>query len=260
MVEERAGFAVITVEALGRGRVVVDDVEVMACYPVAGRIRVTVRSAGALISPREARGVVEIIRRFGGHTLRALVGGTSASDRGQDVVFDAGFGAAGIGTRCPSRLSGQPFTGGLPAEFAEGVLRGCGGRRAASFWLADGGSGGVRRGELIGVDLGAGWRSFAGCHRGLPGRPRCRKRPPRVEDDVVFRRAPGPLRRRRRWRRPALSVQWPWTPADGVTGLDLLGARRYEPATGRFLSLDPVFEAGDPHRACGRGHGILLAE
>ncbi len=35
-------------------------------------------------------------------------------------------------------------------------------------------------------------------------------------------------------------------PADADTGLDLLGARQYEPVTGRFLSLDPVFEAGDP--------------
>jgi len=35
-------------------------------------------------------------------------------------------------------------------------------------------------------------------------------------------------------------------PADAVTSLDLLGARQYEPGTGRFLSLDPVFGAGDP--------------
>lgn len=35
-------------------------------------------------------------------------------------------------------------------------------------------------------------------------------------------------------------------PADPDTGLDLLGARQYSPVTGRFLSLDPVFEAGDP--------------
>jgi RHS repeat-associated protein len=35
-------------------------------------------------------------------------------------------------------------------------------------------------------------------------------------------------------------------PADAATGYDLLGARQYNPATGRFLSLDPLFEAGDP--------------
>jgi RHS repeat-associated protein len=35
-------------------------------------------------------------------------------------------------------------------------------------------------------------------------------------------------------------------PQDPATTLDLLGVRQYEPATGRFLSLDPVFEAGQP--------------
>ena len=35
-------------------------------------------------------------------------------------------------------------------------------------------------------------------------------------------------------------------PADPDTGLDLLGARQYNPVTGRFLSLDPVFEVGQP--------------
>jgi RHS repeat-associated protein len=35
-------------------------------------------------------------------------------------------------------------------------------------------------------------------------------------------------------------------PADANTSLDLLGARQYDPATGRFLSLDSLFEAGDP--------------
>ncbi len=35
-------------------------------------------------------------------------------------------------------------------------------------------------------------------------------------------------------------------PQDATTGLDLLGARRYNPATGSFLSLDPLFEPGQP--------------
>ncbi len=35
-------------------------------------------------------------------------------------------------------------------------------------------------------------------------------------------------------------------PTDPATSLDLLGARQYNPATGSFTSLDPVFEAGDP--------------
>jgi RHS repeat-associated protein len=35
-------------------------------------------------------------------------------------------------------------------------------------------------------------------------------------------------------------------PQDPATNLDLLGARQYDSATGAFLSLDPVLEAGDP--------------
>ncbi|MER7937019.1 MULTISPECIES: ricin-type beta-trefoil lectin domain protein [unclassified Streptomyces] len=40
-------------------------------------------------------------------------------------------------------------------------------------------------------------------------------------------------------------------PTDPTTGLDLLGARDYDPVTGRFLSADPVFEAGDPNQMGG---------
>jgi RHS repeat-associated protein len=40
-------------------------------------------------------------------------------------------------------------------------------------------------------------------------------------------------------------------PADPTTGLDLLGARDYDPVLGRFLTVDPVFEAGDPSQMGG---------
>jgi RHS repeat-associated protein len=40
-------------------------------------------------------------------------------------------------------------------------------------------------------------------------------------------------------------------PADPTTGLDLLGARQYDPTTGRFLSVDPVLESGDQRQMNG---------
>ncbi|MGW4804852.1 RHS repeat-associated core domain-containing protein [Kitasatospora sp. NPDC004272] len=40
-------------------------------------------------------------------------------------------------------------------------------------------------------------------------------------------------------------------PADSGTGLDLLGARNYDPALGRFLAVDPVLEVGDPNQMGG---------
>ncbi|WP_329410362.1 polymorphic toxin-type HINT domain-containing protein [Streptomyces sp. NBC_00704] len=42
---------------------------------------------------------------------------------------------------------------------------------------------------------------------------------------------------------------------DTVTGLTHLGAREYDPATGRFLSVDPVFTPGDPQQM----HGYTYA-
>ncbi|WP_344553123.1 RHS repeat-associated core domain-containing protein [Kitasatospora saccharophila] len=40
-------------------------------------------------------------------------------------------------------------------------------------------------------------------------------------------------------------------PADPGTGLDLLGARNYDPALGRFLTVDPILQAGDPNQMGG---------
>ncbi|WUD76777.1 polymorphic toxin-type HINT domain-containing protein [Streptomyces sp. NBC_00510] len=40
-------------------------------------------------------------------------------------------------------------------------------------------------------------------------------------------------------------------PADATTGLNLLGARNYDPLLGRFLTPDPVFEPGDPNQMGG---------
>ncbi|WP_344551627.1 RHS repeat-associated core domain-containing protein [Kitasatospora saccharophila] len=43
-------------------------------------------------------------------------------------------------------------------------------------------------------------------------------------------------------------------PADPTTGLDLLGARQYDPTIGRFISVDPLFEADDPNQMGGYGY------
>ncbi|UXY22965.1 ricin-type beta-trefoil lectin domain protein [Streptomyces cynarae] len=40
-------------------------------------------------------------------------------------------------------------------------------------------------------------------------------------------------------------------PTDATTGLDLLGARNYDPVQGRFLTADPLMEAGDPNQMSG---------
>ncbi len=51
--------------------------------------------------------------------------------------------------------------------------------------------------------------------------------------------------------RTAVPASWPDTrgflsvPTDKGTGLNLVGARQYDSATGRFVSLDPIFQPGD---------------
>jgi RHS repeat-associated protein len=44
-------------------------------------------------------------------------------------------------------------------------------------------------------------------------------------------------------------------PTEPAAGLDLLGARVYDPTTGRFLQRDPVFEAGDINQLGGYTYG-----
>jgi len=43
-------------------------------------------------------------------------------------------------------------------------------------------------------------------------------------------------------------------PADATSGLNLLGARNYDPVTGRILSVDPLFESDDPNQMGGYGY------
>ncbi|MFJ1805193.1 MULTISPECIES: polymorphic toxin-type HINT domain-containing protein [unclassified Streptomyces] len=53
------------------------------------------------------------------------------------------------------------------------------------------------------------------------------------------------------WVAPDENAGFLGRPADAVTGLNLLGARDYDPVTGRFLTPDPVFEPGDPDQMGG---------
>jgi RHS repeat-associated protein len=43
-------------------------------------------------------------------------------------------------------------------------------------------------------------------------------------------------------------------PADDTSGLVILGARNYDPDTGRFISLDPMLEMNDPRQLNGYGY------
>ncbi|WP_414936207.1 hypothetical protein [Amycolatopsis sp. cmx-11-51] len=71
---------------------------------------------------------LEALRRLGGLSPRALIGGQfvpGPGDRTQISVGVAGFGLFGAEDEptCASRLWNQPFTIGLPSEFARSVAR-----------------------------------------------------------------------------------------------------------------------------------------
>lgn len=57
--------------------------------------------------------------------------------------------------------------------------------------------------------------------------------------------------------RGTIPASWPdqhgylGTPQDPSTGLSLLGTRQYDPATGRFLSVDPILQVGDNRQTNG---------
>ncbi|MFD9963006.1 hypothetical protein [Amycolatopsis sp. NPDC058986] len=97
-----------------------------AAYPVADWLRTT-RPAGPGQASRPVRIVVEVLRRLGGITPRALIGGefTPSTTRETHLAVGvAGYSLFDADDKpiCPSRLWNQPFTAGLPPEFGPTVL------------------------------------------------------------------------------------------------------------------------------------------
>lgn len=104
------------------GQIAVADDLPEAAYAAAGRLT-AVRPAG-LTPARPARVMVEVLRRFGGHAPRALLGGQFTPGTGASTSFEVTYAADGEASSCPSMLWKQPYTAGLPAEFAPAVLDG----------------------------------------------------------------------------------------------------------------------------------------
>ena len=114
----------ITVDVPRRGLLAIgaDD-------PLAALEPSEVRRASAAVAdgefPGRARAFVELVRRFGGLTARALVGGEFTGG-GDQVLIEVSV-MEGAGAARPVRshhLGRHLYAAGLPAEFADAVLQG----------------------------------------------------------------------------------------------------------------------------------------
>ncbi|MEV4575090.1 hypothetical protein AB0K16_17730 [Nonomuraea jabiensis] len=104
------------------GQIAVADDLPEAAYAPAGRLTAS-RPAGQT-STGPARVVVEVLRRFGGHAPRALLGGQFAPGTGTSTSFEVTYAAGSAASPCPSMLWKQPYAAGLAEEFAPAVLDG----------------------------------------------------------------------------------------------------------------------------------------
>ncbi|MGW4410925.1 hypothetical protein ACWEJ6_43300 [Nonomuraea sp. NPDC004702] len=75
-------------------------------------------------SVASARVGVEVLRRFGGHAPRALLGGQLTSGTGKSTRFTVTYTEDRAAASCPSMLWKRPYAAGLAAEFAPAVLEG----------------------------------------------------------------------------------------------------------------------------------------
>jgi hypothetical protein len=115
----------ITLDVVRHGLVVLDTDDSHARFQPTGCLIAT-RAATCLPAAGAVRSLVEVQRRFGGHSPWALLGAQFVAGDGDELVFEVGFGdgePTGEGGY-PSRLRKRPFLPGLPEEFAAAVLDG----------------------------------------------------------------------------------------------------------------------------------------
>jgi hypothetical protein len=122
--DERAGTSrMITVDVPRQGLAAIgaDD-------PLAALEPSEVRRASAGVAdgefPGQVRAFVELVRRFGGLTARALVGGAFTAGGDQALIEVSVTQETGAARPVRSHLGRHLYTAGLPAEFADAVLQG----------------------------------------------------------------------------------------------------------------------------------------
>ncbi|SEF27076.1 hypothetical protein SAMN05421837_103621 [Amycolatopsis pretoriensis] len=112
------------VEVERHGLVAIGEGDHPAAYQAAEWLRSSRPAVGTVANP--VRMHVEVLRRFGGLAPRALVGGQFVPGQGNQTQFTVAVATFGLfdaddEPTCPSELWKEPFTVGLPSEFARAV-------------------------------------------------------------------------------------------------------------------------------------------
>lgn len=112
------------VEVERHGLVAIGEGDHPATYRAAEWLRSSRPAIGAGTDP--VRMHVEVLRRLGGLAPRALVGGQFVAGQGDQTKFAVAVATFGLfdadeEPTCPSELWKEPFTAGLPSEFARAV-------------------------------------------------------------------------------------------------------------------------------------------
>jgi hypothetical protein len=143
------------VEVERHGLVAIGEGEHSAAYQAAEWLR---SSRPAIATPANpVRMHVEVLRRFGGLAPRALVGGQFVPGQGNQTQFAVAVATFGLfdaddEPTCPSALWREPFTVGLPSEFARAVAGALGegpGLPAGTLTIDRGGFDLVNSSEMI---------------------------------------------------------------------------------------------------------------